>query len=183
MSDRARKLRKIAEDFRAKPQRTVMFVEDSEVDRFVYKRYLQNDSEYQYTFVEVDSGESAIEIYAQSQPHIILLDYLLPDIDGLEWLAQWQQKYRLNLCPVIVITGQGDENIAVQFIKFGAADYLVKGQITAEKLKLSVSRELMVKNFAQEKLNFKVIYRNKYHYFSSSYLLFSSTNKIFNIKI
>ena len=159
MSDRAKKSRKIADDFRAKPQRTVMLVEDLEVDRIVYKRYLQTDLEYQYTFVEVESGESAIEIYPQSQPDIILLDYLLPDIDGLEWLAQWQQKYQLNLCPVIVITGQGDENIAVQFIKLGAADYLVKGQITAEKLKLSVGKEIALRQLKQEKQDFVDIVR------------------------
>ena len=141
MSDKAKISRKIADDFPIPKQQIVMLVDDSEVDREVYRRYLQTDSDYQYIFVEAETGEKALEIYLQSQPDIILLDYVLPDIDGLEWLALWQQQYKRSLCPVIILTGQGNENIAVQFIKLGASDYLVKGQITAEKLKLSVNRE------------------------------------------
>ncbi len=130
-------------------QQTVMLVDDSETDRAIYKRYLQAGS--QYTFIEVETGSEALEKYEQHQPDIVLLDYLLPDLDGLEWLAQWQQQYSLKLCPVIVLTGQGDENIAVQFIKLGATDYLVKGQITAEKLRLSVDKAIALERLQQDK--------------------------------
>lgn len=136
-------------DFPLKPQRTVMLVEDSEVDRTVYRRYLQTDAEYEYSFIEVETGEEALEIYSQSQPDIVLLDYLLPDMNGLEYLAQWQQEYGDRLCPVVVLTGQGDENIAVHFIKLGAADYLVKSQITAEKLKLVVNKNIAAQQLHQ----------------------------------
>ena len=131
-------------------QQTVMLVDDSETDRATYIRYLQNSSESQYTFVEAETGSEALEIYAQHQPDIVLLDYLLPDLDGLEWLAQWKQQHS-SICPVIVLTGQGDENIAVQFIKMGATDYLVKGQITPEKLKLSVDKEIALQKLQQDK--------------------------------
>ena len=122
-------------------QRTVMLVDDSEVDRQVYRRYLQTDDTYQYIFLEAETGEKAFESYHQHQPDIILLDYLLPDINGLEWLSQLQQQ-DIPVCPTIVLTGQGDENIAVQFIKTGAADYLVKDRITADKLRLAVKKAL-----------------------------------------
>ena len=154
IEERANDTQKILDSVPAKQQRTVMLIEDSEVDRAVHKRYLQSDGEYRYIFIEAETGESALEIYLQSQPDIILLDYLLPDLDGLEWLDRWQKQYSDNLCPVIVLTGQGDENIAVQFIKLGAADYLVKGKITAEKLKLSVKKEIALKQLEQEKQNF-----------------------------
>ena len=131
-------------------QQTVMLVDDSETDRATYIRYLQNSLESQYTFVEAETGSQALEVYEQHQPDIVLLDYLLPDLDGLEWLAQWQQQYS-PICPVIVLTGQGDENIAVQFIKMGATDYLVKGQITAEKLKLSVEKAIALQKLRQDK--------------------------------
>ncbi len=138
----------------AQKQWTVMLVEDSEVDRAVYRRYLQADRYYQYTFIEVDRGEEALATYPQSQVDLILLDYLLPDINGLEWLKRWQQRYSDNLCPVIVLTGKGDQNIAVQFIKLGAADYLVKERVTAEKLKLSVRREIELRQLQLEKQDF-----------------------------
>ena len=134
-------------------KRTVMLVEDSEIDRAVYQRYLRTDTRHDYTFVEVATGREALDSYQQHQPDIILLDYLLPDMDGLEWLSQWQQQYN-SLCSVIILTGQGDEGIAVQFIKMGAADYFVKGQITQDKLRLSVNREIALQDLKREKQGF-----------------------------
>ena len=134
----------------SKLRRTIMLVEDSEIDRSIYKRYLQSDPKYEYVFAEAETGEKGFELYRQHQPDLILLDYLLPDVDGIEWLKQLQQQY-VPLCPAIVLTGQGDESIAVRFIKMGAVDYLVKGQITPEKLKLSISRELSLYDLQIEK--------------------------------
>ena len=125
-----------------KKQITVMLVEDSEADRAVYRRYLERDKEHDYSFIEAETGESALEIYEFSEVDIVLLDYLLPDMDGLKWFDIWQAEHRDSPCPVIVLTGQGNENIAVQFIKQGAVDYLVKKEITAEKLKLSIEKAL-----------------------------------------
>ena len=73
IDDRANNTREILNSVPAKKQRTVMLVEDSEVDRAVYKRYLQSDKEYGYRFIEAETGESALEIYLQSRPDIILL--------------------------------------------------------------------------------------------------------------
>ena len=132
----------------AKTPRIVMLVEDSEIDRLVYQRYLQTDNRYCYTFVEAETGEQGLKLYQQHQPDLVLLDYALPDIDGLEWLEQLQQ-HEGNPCPAIVLTGQGNENIAVQFIKIGAADYLVKGQITAQRLKHAVDKALYSEQLQQ----------------------------------
>ncbi|MEL6911684.1 MAG: PAS domain S-box protein, partial [Cyanobacteria bacterium J06598_4] len=134
-----------ADVFRAEQQQIIMLVDDNEIDRAVYRRYLKS----KYQLIEAETGEEALEIYSQFQPDIILLDYLLPDLDGLEWLTLWQRQYSDSLCPVIVLTGQGDENIAVQFIKMGAADYFVKGQVTAEKLKLAANNAIATKRLQQ----------------------------------
>ncbi|MCC0179739.1 PAS domain S-box protein [Waterburya agarophytonicola K14] len=162
MTERSPNLDPTANNSPTKKLRTVMLIDDSEVDRAVYRRYLQTDAEYQYTFVEAETGEEALELYAQCQPDIILLDYLLPDFDGLEWLVQWQRQYK-NFCSLIVLTGQGDENIAVQFIKNGAADYFVKDRITPEKLKLAIGKEIALKKLQLEKQDLfaKLISRNE----------------------
>ncbi|MEM8719566.1 MAG: PAS domain S-box protein [Cyanobacteria bacterium P01_G01_bin.39] len=135
-------------------KRTVMLVEDSAVDRAVYQRYLKTDRKYNYTFIETETGSEALEIYPQYQPDLILLDYLLPDINGLNWFNQWQNQYSGQLCPVIILTGQGDENIAVQFIKLGAANYLLKSQITPERLRFLVRKEIAFTQLQQDKQNF-----------------------------
>ena len=142
-----------ANDWEVKLQRKILLVDDSETDRSVYKRYLNSESKYQYNFIEAETGEAGFELYEQSRPDLILLDYLLPDIDGIEWLKQLKQQSDY-LCPTIVLTGQGDETIAVQFIKMGAADYFVKAHITSEKLKLSVSREISLQDLQIEKQAF-----------------------------
>ncbi|NJK56984.1 MAG: PAS domain-containing protein [Pleurocapsa sp. SU_5_0] len=126
----------------AKRELTVMLVEDSPEDRELYRRYLQSDRDYQYTFVEAELGDEALAIYQQHQPDIVLLDYLLPDMDGVDWLTQWQQQTRADRPPVIVLTGQGSETIAIQLIKSGATDYLIKGQLTPEKLRLEIKRAI-----------------------------------------
>ncbi|MEM8832686.1 MAG: response regulator [Cyanobacteria bacterium P01_G01_bin.19] len=116
----------------------VMLVEDCPEDRELYRRSLCKVRERHYTFIEAESGEQALELAQQQQPDLVLLDYLLPDMDGLEWLALWQEQEQENHPPVVVLTGQGDETVAVEFIKQGAADYLVKGQLTPDKLRLEV---------------------------------------------
>ena len=57
-------------------------------------------------------------------PTVIITDYLLPGMNGIEFLEALGQK-DIDI-PVIMITGQGDENVAVRAMKLGAIDYLVK---------------------------------------------------------
>ncbi len=65
------------------------------------------------------------EILPQSKADVILMDYRLPDGTGLEALERLQNQ-KISL-PVLMVTGQGDEQIAVQALKSGASDYLIKG--------------------------------------------------------
>lgn len=142
--------------------RTVMLLEDSEIDREVYRRYLKTDSEYKYIFIEPESEADVLEMYDIDNVDVVLLDYMLPEMDGLEWLSLWQQKNDV-LPPVIVLTGQGNENVAVQFIKMGAADYIVKGQLTPQRLKVAIARAIEIQQLQQEKINLttQLIIRNR----------------------
>ncbi|KOP22810.1 hypothetical protein AMR41_29385 [Hapalosiphon sp. MRB220] len=119
--------------------RIVLIVDDSPEDRELYRRYLLRDREYSYTFLEATLGEQGLELWQQHQPDAVLIDYLLPDLDGLEFLAQLQLSPQQPCLPVIMVTGVGNEAIAVQAMKAGAQDYLVKEQITPERLQLAVN--------------------------------------------
>ncbi|MBN3898275.1 MAG: response regulator [Nostoc sp. NOS(2021)] len=119
--------------------RIVLIVDDSPEDRELYRRCLLRDREYSYTLLAATLGRQGLELWQQHQPDIILLDYRLPDLDGLEFLAQLQLLTQQPCLPVIVITGQGSEAIAVQAMKAGAQDYLVKEQITPEGLQIAVN--------------------------------------------
>ncbi|PSB09219.1 hybrid sensor histidine kinase/response regulator, partial [Pleurocapsa sp. CCALA 161] len=78
---------------------------------------------------------------------LILLDYLLPDIDGLNLLAELKKR-DLQL-PVIILTGQGDEQIAVEMMKSGAADYLLKGKIEPDTLSRAINNAIRVSKAEQ----------------------------------
>lgn len=120
-------------------QYTILFVDDSEVDRATYRRFLLQDSDRTYKIVEFDNGEDALQWCQHQNPDILLLDYYLPDIDGLEFLEELLQQSGRNTFPAIVLTGQGNLQIAVDLLKSGAQDYLEKSQITPEVLQRSIS--------------------------------------------
>jgi PAS domain S-box-containing protein len=69
-------------------------------------------------------AKSFLERIDTIKPTVIITDYLLPGMNGIEFLEVFYQKHIET--PVIMVTGQGDENIAVQAMKLGAKDYLVK---------------------------------------------------------
>ena len=119
--------------------RTLLIVDDSPEDRELYRRYLLRSQEYSYTILEATLGCIGLELWQQHQPDALLLDYRLPDLDGLEFLAKLQLSPQQPYFPVIMMTGQGNETIAVEAMKAGAQDYLVKGEITPERLQLAVN--------------------------------------------
>ncbi|MEG4804713.1 response regulator [Microcoleus sp. ARI1-B5] len=134
----------------SKTERTVLIVEDSPEDTEMYRRYLLRDRDYHYTIVAAKSGQQGLLWWQQHQPDVVLLDYRLPDLDGLEFLGALQARAPQPTLPVIVVTGQGNEAIAVQAIKAGAQDYIVKGQITLESLQLAVHRTIEAVELRQQ---------------------------------
>lgn len=114
----------------------ICIIDDSREDREICRRYLQQDSDYRYRFFEAETGEQGLELCRSVRPDCILLDYDLPDITGLELLEALagSSPTRLVSLPVVMLTGLGDESIALQAMKSGAQDYLVKGEMTAGNL-------------------------------------------------
>jgi signal transduction histidine kinase/CheY-like chemotaxis protein len=116
-------------------------VDDSEVDRFTYRRYLESSNQLGCQILECESAEEALQICDREHPDIVLLDYLLPGVDGLELLEDLTALPQ-TLPIVIMLTGQGNEAVAVAAMKQGARDYLVKGQLTAQKLVNTITHAL-----------------------------------------
>jgi PAS domain S-box-containing protein len=130
---------------------TILLIDDSEVDRVTYRRFLREDRDRTYQIVEFDNGEEALEWCQQNLPDIFLIDYLLPDMDGLELLQQLQQQTGRNTLPVIMFTGQGNIQMAVDLLKSGAQDYLEKSQITPQSLHRSISYILQHNQLIRER--------------------------------
>ncbi|MDJ0592181.1 MAG: ATP-binding protein [Pleurocapsa sp. MO_226.B13] len=140
-------------------QYTILIVDDSFEDREVYRRYLQQESIFSYKIIETESGEEGLEQLALIQPDLILIDYLLPDFTGLEFIEELKAQFD-RIPPIIMLTGQGNETVAVEAMKSGVKDYLIKGNLTAEILIAAVKNVLqqhylqllLTKSFRQQQL-------------------------------
>ena len=135
-------------------QHTILIIDDSAEDRETYRRYLKKEIIFNYEIIEAESGEEGLEQLALNQPDLILLDYLLPDFDGLELIEELKEQQKL-IPPIIMLTGQGNEVIAVEAMKSGVKDYLVKGKLTPEILTTSV-KNVLQQNYLQSLLTKKI---------------------------
>ncbi|MDQ7798281.1 MAG: HD domain-containing phosphohydrolase [Candidatus Edwardsbacteria bacterium] len=97
----------------------ILLLDDDEVDRMAISRYIQKE-DLPYEVDMVTSISEARQKLSDNEYDLALLDYLLPDGKGLDLLKTAKE------VPVIFVTGSGDENIAVQALRGGAYDYLIK---------------------------------------------------------
>jgi signal transduction histidine kinase len=119
------------------PTWTLLIADDCQEDREVYREYLSSDPSHLYQFIEAGSAEAGLALCQKRQYDAILLDFRLPDMTGLEFLDVLQQGSPAPL-PVIMLTGQGDERVAVQAMKQGVQDYLIKQDLDPDVLQVTV---------------------------------------------
>jgi DNA-binding response OmpR family regulator len=99
---------------------TVLVVDDEPIVREVVVGYLQREG---YRTLEAADGDRARELLEQESPSLVVLDVMLPGIDGLE-LCRWIRS-RSQL-PVILLTARGDETDRIVGLELGADDYVTK---------------------------------------------------------
>lgn len=136
----------------------ILIIDDSAEDREAYQRYI-NKQGVKYQIAEAESGEEALEVYDDFNPDLILLDYLLPDYNGLEFIDELKLRGS-SVAPTIVLTGQGSESVAVEAMKKGVKDYLIKNKLTPEILITTIAnvlqqdrlKKLLAKNQQQQQL-------------------------------
>ncbi|HEY4132923.1 MAG TPA: response regulator [Gemmatimonadaceae bacterium] len=115
--------------------RVVLLVEDNEDDAQRIQRILRNGPR-RYDVTWVTSGEQALSLIHDEERRFdcVLLDYNLPDLDGLEFL----RSVRGMPLAVTVLTGRDDDELAAQMLEAGAEDYLLKDGLTAHALTRSI---------------------------------------------
>lgn len=115
----------------------VLVVDDDRVDRIALKRSLSQTS-FEITVGEADGVLTAIDLLTRATYDCVLLDYNLPDGDGLTFLRGIRGA-GISV-PVIMITGQQDSAVASDLIDAGAADYIPKALFTPRLLAQSLER-------------------------------------------
>ncbi len=112
----------------------VLVVDDDQVDRESVRRALRRAG-VTVDVVEAATGREALELVERQRIDCVFLDYNMPGSDGLELLRAIR---RIAHVPVVSLTGHGDERVAVELMKAGAADYVAKAAATPERLATSL---------------------------------------------
>ena len=141
---------------------TILIIDDSVDDRENYIRLLKKALETNFRCHETTEGKAGLAAIDEFHPDCILLDYSLPGANGLEVLKWIKGQHDI---PTIMLTGQGNESIAVQAIKMGANDYLSKSAMTVETLCHSI-RIAMEHHYLQNKIDeqTKLLFKNELRY-------------------
>jgi RNA polymerase sigma factor (sigma-70 family) len=106
----------------------VLVVDDSAMDQSLAGALIQKMTGWQATYAS--NGVEALKILATQQPDMVLMDLMMPEMDGLELLQQVRRQY--PLLPVILVTPHGSEAIANQALPQGAASYVLKKNLVRD---------------------------------------------------
>lgn len=123
----------------------ILLVEDNPGDARLVRELLKEVSNFPYELLHAESIASAVEFLGQSPTDVVLLDFSLPDGQGMR-LIQNIVDTDPNV-PVVIFTGLDDETVGLDAVREGAQDYLVKGQIDGRLLirtiRYSIERKRM----------------------------------------
>ena len=103
-----------------KLKRSVLVVDDESMVREVVCAYLDREG---FTTIEAIDGQKALDLVAEHSPDLVVLDVMLPKLDGYSVLAELRKRTQV---PVILLTARADEVDRVLGLELGADDYVVK---------------------------------------------------------
>jgi two-component system, cell cycle sensor histidine kinase and response regulator CckA len=122
--------------FMSDPAVRVLLVDDDEDDYIITRDLVAQIGNPPYRLDWIDNYDGALAALQRREHDICLLDYRLGERTGLELLRESQSFS--GRPPMILLTGQGDHEIDLEATKAGAADYLIKGQLDADKLERAI---------------------------------------------
>ncbi len=101
----------------------ILIVDDRQFDRLLYREYLGNEN---FEYQELDDGEKIVSTAIEFKPDLVLLDWQMPCVGGLEALRMLKKNKILAHIPVIIITGMEDEKVLENAFDFGSVDFINK---------------------------------------------------------
>ena len=127
-------------------------IDDNPDDIFAIKKMLlkQNNA---YGIVEFTNPEEALRKLRQDTVDCIILDYNFPAMNGLEFIAEFRSNQKIDT-PIVVLTGQGNEKVAVESIKTGAFDYIIKSEISGALLNKSIHQGIQKRDFESKEKSY-----------------------------
>ena len=128
----------------------ILVVDDEPDIRQLVSEILEDEG---YLVEMAENAAAAREKKQQRQPQLILLDIWMPDTDGITLLKEWAAEEK-QLCPIIMMSGHGSVESAVEATRLGAYDFLEK-PLSLAKLLLTIERALEASHLQQENAGLK----------------------------
>lgn len=117
----------------------VLIVEDDPLQQKLLRNSLK-DNGYEINFC--DSGDKALANIIELPPDLIVLDLVLPNVDGYQVLDQLEQNQQMQAIPLIVFTNISKQEIKDSLLERGINEFLIKSEVTLEELNTAIKKYL-----------------------------------------
>jgi DNA-binding response OmpR family regulator len=111
--------------------KNILIIED---DKFLRSLITEKVSSQGFNVSVAIDGKEGIREAQKSKPDLILLDLILPDVDGFEVLSKIKGEAGTSAVPVIVLSNLDSKEDIDKALKLGASDFLIKAQLTPEEI-------------------------------------------------
>ena len=106
-----------------KPADTILIADDLRTNRMVMRKALEEEG---YTFIEASNGQEAVEMAIEHQPEVIIMDGLMPVMDGFEAVRALRTLESFKRTPILMISSLSDEKMKLKAIEAGVNDFISK---------------------------------------------------------
>ena len=120
-------------------KKKILIVEDDPMISSIYKTKFEADG---FAAVVAGNGAEGLDIARKEQPDIIMLDVILPQIDGFSVLEELKKDKLTKDIPVIMLTNLGTDEDKAKGEKMGAVDYFVKTSLTPAQISEKIKKHL-----------------------------------------
>ncbi len=142
--------------------KTVLVVEDNPGDAHLVSLYLREETRVPFHVLQASRLSEALVCLAVTPVDVVLLDLSLPDSFGLDTLARLRDAH--PAIPVVVLTGTNDEALALDALRQGAQDYLVKGEggsdLVRRAVRYAIERSRVDQELRRSEAQFRAVFAN-----------------------
>lgn len=138
----------------------ILVIEDNRADFVILKNMLEESTNEKHNIEWVSRLGKGLDLLKKESFDVVLLDLGLPDSNGLDTFTEFYSAF--NNIPVIILSGNDNEDVAISAVRIGAQDYLAKNNLQSQVLKRSiryaVERQQTVEALAQSEAKFRIIF-------------------------
>jgi len=120
-------------------KKKILVAEDDQAISIMYKGKLESDG---YIVIAASNGADALEFAKKEKPDLVMLDVIMPQLDGFGVLAELKKDPKTKDIPAIMLTNLGTDEDREKGAKLGAVDYIVKANMTPAQISEKIKKYL-----------------------------------------